>query len=156
MNAKEKTCCFAGNRMVKEEELEEVKAKIKQEMIKLIEKGVCSFVCSANLSFETAAALATIELREIYEEIKLMIVLPSEGQDKYWKEEDKEVLKNILHSANGIVYIYHDYIFKAMFKRDRCMVNMSQYCICYLKKSIGSTCYAAKYAKKKKIKVIYI
>lgn len=53
------------------------------------------------------------------------MVVVSEGQDKYWSEEDKIVFKNILNAANGIIYVYDEYIIEAMLKKDSCIVDMS-------------------------------
>ena len=43
-----------------------------------------------------------------------------------------------------------------MFERNRKLVDMSTYCICYLTKATGGTAYTVKYAKKKNLQIINI
>lgn len=65
------------------------------------------------------AALTIIGLRNIFPDIKLIMVLPGENQDKYWLPKDKILYKAVKASANKIVFTSEDYYAGCMHVRNR-------------------------------------
>lgn len=153
---KEKTCCFTGHRIIKEKEIDELKIRLEQEIINLIEKDVVFFVCGGALGFDTIAALTILKLKKVYKNIQLIMALPCKNQDKYWNEKDKIIYRNILSLADRIVYISDIYTRDCMLNRNRYMVNISYYCICYLRKNKSGTAYTISYAKNYNLKIIFL
>lgn len=153
---KEKTCCFTGHRTIKKEELGTLKEKLEKEIIKLIENDVKFFICGGALGFDTYAALSILELKNIYKNIELIIAAPCREQNKNWSEKDKIVYQNILESADKIIYVSNEYTNNCMLKRNRYMVDNSQYCISYLRKNRTGTSYTINYAEKQNLKIISI
>ncbi len=47
MNNKEKTCCFTGHRIIPESEYNSLKLRLKDEIIKLIDRGIVYFGAGA-------------------------------------------------------------------------------------------------------------
>lgn len=153
---KEKTCCFTGHRIIKEKEIDSVKIRLEQEIINLIEKDVVFFVCGGVLGFDMIAALTILKLKKVYKNIQLIMALPCKSQDKYWNEKDKIIYRNILSLADRIVYISDIYTRDCMLNRNRYMVNISYYCICYLRKNKSGTLQTVNYAKKQNLKIIFL
>lgn len=153
---KEKTCCFTGHRIIKEKEIDSVKIRLEQEIINLIEKDVVFFVCGGALGFDMIAALTILKLKKVYKNIQLIMALPCKNQDKYWNEKDKIIYRNILSLADRIVYISDIYTRDCMLNRNRYMVNISYYCICYLRKNKSGTAYTVNYAKELNLQIVFL
>ena len=121
----------------------------------MINKGVIYFGTGGALGFDTMAAQAVLELRNIYPKIKLILVLPCKTQTRGWSKHNKEVYENIKMACDKCVYISDEYTFDCMHKRNRHLVNYSNYCICYLTDySHGGTAYTIEYAKKNGLTII--
>lgn len=153
---REKTCCFTGHRYILENKKEEIKDKTKEEVIKLINKGVIYFGTGGAIGYDTIAAEIVLELKEIYSNIKLILILPCFDQTKGWKEEDIEKYCKIKKKADKVKVLSEMYYIGCMHARNRYMVDNSSYCICYCKKTSGGTFYTVNYALKNNINVIYI
>lgn len=93
MKFKEKTCCFTGHREIPQYDYECIRKKLRDVVEDLIEKGVVYIGVGGALGFDTMAALVILELKEIYENIRLILVLPCKNQCKNWK---KQMLKFII------------------------------------------------------------
>lgn len=153
---KDKTCCFTGHRSIPDNKKEEIKEVLKLEIIKLINQGVCFFGTGGALGFDTLVAHIVLELKEQYPHIKLILVLPCHNQTYRWKEQDVKTYENIKLKCDKYVYTSVDYDEQCMLKRNRHLINHSNYCICYLEKETGGTAYTVNYAKLKGLKIINI
>lgn len=153
---KEKTCCFTGHRHIPEDDLNIIKNKLKKEVIKLIDQGVCYFGAGGALGFDTIAAQTVLELKNDYPNIKLILVLPCKNQTYHWQEKDKKVFEDIKKRCDKYVYTSEEYNSQCMKKRNRHLVDNSSYCICYLTRDIGGTAYTVHYAQKKGLEIINI
>ncbi len=153
---REKTCCFTGHRYILENKKEEIKDKTKEEVIKLINKGVIYFGTGGAIGYDTIAAEIVLELKEIYSNIKLILILPCFDQTKGWKEKDIEKYSGIKKKADKVRVLSERYYIGCMHTRNRYMVDNSAYCICYCKKTSGGTFYTVNYALKNNTNVIYI
>jgi len=142
------TCCFTGHRNILEKEFLEIQKRLKIEIIKLIEQGVCYFGSGGAMGFDIMAAQAVIELKSIYKHIKLILVLPCKEHTINWKQKDNNKFDYIFKKADKIVYISEHYYKGCMHKRNRHLVENSGFCICYLTKTSGGTMYTADYAVK--------
>lgn len=127
---KEKTCCFTGHRIIKEKEIDDLKIRLEQEIINLIEKDVVFFVCGRALGFDTIVALTILKLKKVY--------------------------KNILSLSDRIICISDRYTSDCMLNRNRYMVNISYYCICYLRKNKSGTAYTVNYAKELNLQIVFL
>lgn len=151
---KEKTCCFTGHRSIPKEDYSIIKERLKKEIIKLIEQGVCYFGAGGALGFDTIAAQTVLELKEVYPNIKLILVLPCKNQTYRWQEKDKEIYEDIKRKCDKYVYISEEYSSQCMLKRNRHLVDNSNFCICYLTKKQGGTAYTVKYAHEEGLYIV--
>ncbi|MDO4362887.1 MAG: SLOG family protein [Clostridia bacterium] len=156
MNIKDKTCCFTGHRDISPYEYDLVFKNVKDEITHLVDKGVIYFGTGGALGFDTIAAQAVLEVREVRPEIKLILVLPCENQTKYWKQQDIDVYNDIKANADKVKILSPYYYNGCMQKRNRHLVDCSSTCICFLTKNEGGTAYTVDYAKEKGVKVINI
>ena len=147
-NLKEKTCCFTGHREITLP-VETIKYNLEKQLKRLISSGVIYYGAGGALGFDTLAALTIIKMRNIYPEIKLILVLPCKEQTKGWNSNDIEIYNYILNQADKVVYTSENYYPGCMHKRNRHLVDNSSHCICYLEKNTGGTAYTVNYAKEK-------
>ena len=147
-----KICCFAGHASVYNQD--NVKEKLKKEIINLIEKEkVTTFYSGGKGAFDWLCAYTVDELRKNYPFIKSYLVLAyiAKEKDKY-----NERISKIFDDT-----VYPD-IEKtpprfAIVKRNEWMINNSDFLIAYVDHSWGGAAKTLEYAKKKKhIKIINI
>jgi len=153
---KSKTCCFTGHRNLSESDILDIQQQLYIIIESLIKKGVIYYGCGGAIGFDTMAAETVLELKKIYPQVKLIMVLPCHDQDKYWSTKDKEKYVYINNQADKIVYTSKEYTSDCMLKRNRHLVDNSSYCICYLRNNTGGTAYTVSYAKSKKLNIIQI
>lgn len=156
MNFKNQTCCFTGHRYIAPQDIEAVYKTTKEVISMLASKGVKYFGTGGALGFDTIAAQAVLSVKNIYPEIKLILVLPCENQIKYWKQTDIDVYYDILAKADKVKYLSKRYYDGCMQKRNHHLVDCSSYCVCYLKKHTGGTAYTVSYAKSNNLKIINV
>lgn len=97
---KSKTCFFTGHRKIAQSKIEIVKAQLAENIEKMItEYGVNTFIDGGALGFDTIAAETVIEMREKYQNIKLVMYLPCYGQSKMWKESEQFRYRMVLSKA---------------------------------------------------------
>lgn len=150
------TCCFTGHRNLPQDKYEDIKESTRREVIKLINKGVRYFGAGGALGFDTLAAQVVLELKEIYPDIKLILVLPCYNQTAKWNREDIEMYELIKSQCDKFVYTSKEYDSQCMFRRNKHLVDNSNYCICYLKRLKGGTAFTVNYAKQNHLEIINI
>jgi len=136
---KSKTCFFTGHRKIAQSKIEIVKAQLADNIEKMItEYGVNTFIDGGALGFDTIAAETVIEMREKYQNIKLVMYLPCYGQSKMWKESEQFRYRMVLSKADKIIYITESvYTDDCMKLRNLKMIKDSSFCIafCLMQKS---------------------
>lgn len=153
---KDKTCCFTGHREIPERQRDDIYKVLKNEIISLIEKGYCYFGAGGALGFDTMAAQAVLELKQLYPHIRLILVLPCLEQTRGWSARDVAVYEDIKSSCDKYTYTSERYYSGCMHKRNRHLVDNSSACIAYLTSPSGGTAFTVDYARKHKLCVINI
>lgn len=151
---KQKICAFSGHRKI--ESTEEFQTKVKIEILKLIDNGVTVFLNGGALGFDMLCAKTVIELREIFKDIKLHLLLPCRDQSDRWSSFNRRMYEEILEKSNGIYYVSEKYEPGCMQKRNRILVDNCDCLLTYLAKSSGGTYYTVKYAEKTGKQIINI
>ena len=146
--------CFTGHRHIEKSDAFEIPARLKAILTELISKGARRFRAGGAIGFDTVAALCVLELKESYPEIKLELILPCRDQTRSWGERDRFVYDYILSRASTVEYVTDAYTPWCMHERNRRLVDGSQVCIAYLKRSEGGTAFTYSYALKKGLEVI--
>lgn len=151
MNKKNMTCCFTGHRQIPPSDYPKIKEQLEDTLTMLInDKGVKYFGVGGALGFDTLVAKVILKIKEYSPDIKLILVLPFKDQAKKWSNYDKQVYEQIKRQADKVVYT--DEYYKGnetYYKRNRHLVDFSDYCICYMISNSSGTGYTYNYALEK-------
>lgn len=153
---REKTCCFTGHRLIPAGEYVSLQWEVERVAEELIQKGVSRFVVGGALGFDTLAAEVILELREKYPSIRLHLILPCRGQEKYWSGLEKRRYRKVLARADQVDYIAEHYFNGCMQLRNQAMVEASAYCVAYCTRCTGGTAYTVRQARRMGSKVIFL
>jgi len=149
-------CCFTGHRVLSEAEQQNVLNTLNDKIQEIIDQGVTVFRNGGALGFDTLAALHILALKKKYPQIKLYMDLPHRGQAQHWTAEEQRVYEYILACADKVTYVSDTYRAGCMQKRNRYMVDRSDYVIAYVRKVRSGSYYTACYAESLEKNVIYL
>ena len=153
---KNQTCCFTGHRHLPKEKLPDIAKRLEAVMETLITQGVIYYGCGGAIGFDLLAGEIVLKLKKKYPQIKLIMVLPCVGQDKKWKQPDKDRYRTLLEACDKLVYVQQEYDDGCMRKRNRHLVDYSSVCVAYLVwQQSGSGCTVS-YAQSKRVSVINV
>ena len=152
---KSKIACFSGHRKLPLN-CDELRAKLKKEIIGLIERGVVFFGAGGALGFDMLAEETVLQLKEEYPHIRLILGLPCSPEQQTLKWNNKQRLKyyDILQSADKVRVLSPQYTSGCMLTRNRHLVDNSAYLICYLREKRGGTAYTVAYAEQQGLQII--
>ena len=154
MNRMEKAACFIGHRVIPVNEYEIIKEHLENEIINIINQGVCHFFTSAALGFDILAAQTVLKLKEIYPDIKLTLILHCETPTKSWSEKNIKKFNLILNNADNVEYMAKNYSTGCMYLRNQELIDNSSFFLCFSKSAFGKTAHAIDYAHRKGLTVI--
>lgn len=149
-------CCFTGHRNIFPEHTEKMPELLDGILEMLIDRGVTVFRAGGAVGFDTVAALKVIEKKKKYPDIKLHLILPCKNQSEKWNDLCKQTYLYTLSQADSITYTADEYTHGCMLKRNRQLVNGSQFCIAYCTTGEGGTAYTLNYAKGRGLRTINI
>ncbi len=161
-DSKRISCSFTGHRIISAAEKQSLLPRLKSTILYLVSLGVKEFHCGGAVGFDTLAASVVFDISRDHPDVKLILEIPYEKQSEKWSDTDKrfyEFLKSKAHEIN--VHSPNpkskDDAVKALFLRNRLMIDKSHYCVCYLKgdkSSKGGTAYTVNYAKLHDVQII--
>ena len=151
-----KTCCFSGHRILPAEALAAVAARTEAAILSAVRAGADVFVAGGALGFDMLAAETVLKLRQAHPEIALHLVLPCRDQADRWPAEQQRRYRAILNAADHVEWIAEAYFNGCMQKRNRAMVDRSDFLICYITHAGGGTDYTVRYALKKGVKTVNV
>ncbi|GHV46539.1 hypothetical protein FACS189499_01950 [Clostridia bacterium] len=149
---KEKTACFSGHRDVKPTPL--LIAATERAMDLAVSCGVNTFVCGGAAGFDTIAAMAVIESREIFGFTRLILVLPFRKTSGVSRE-----YLHVLDSADEVICLSDNYYDGCMRARNAKMIEMSGYLIAHCvpeKLRSSGTGQTIRMAEKAGLKISYV
>lgn len=146
--------CFTGHRELPDEQIADLRIRLRETVERLIGAGVREFRAGGALGFDTLAAMTVLELKEKYPEITLVLILPCRDQDKGWSTENKHRYEEIKERADEVRVLSEQYYRGCMFVRNRALADGSDYCIAYLTSNAGGTAMTVNYAKKQNLEII--
>ena len=160
----EQTCCFTGHRPkklpFKSNEADERCVKLKEilcnEIQKLItEKGVNHFISGMAIGTDIICAEIVLDMKKEYD-IVLECAIPCRNQNEKWNKKQKERYSNLIHQADIVTCLQEEYTRGCMQKRNKYMVDNSQYVIAVWDGSKSGTFNTLKYARKLKRNIMVI
>ena len=150
-------CCLTGHRQLpnSEKEREKLKNNLRKAIAYLVKREVTIFYTGGAQGFDTLAAMTVLEMKALFPEIRLHLVLPCPNQTQEWKPEEIALYEQIREHADEVSIISPDYTDDCMKKRNYYMVDHSCACVYYLTKTVRSgTMQTVNYARKKGCRMI--
>ena len=139
--------CFTGHRRIPPSLMPEIRGALRRAILDVRESGIRYFLCGGALGFDTAAAQEVLALRSSScPDIRLVMVLPCVGQDRYWNAGQRAVYSRIISDADDKIFLSDHYFPGCMQNRNRYMVDHSSLCICLWSGTSGGTSYTVGYA----------
>lgn len=145
---KEQSVAFTGHRSVPKEKVEEVRKRLRAKLRLLYQLGFRYFISGMALGFDMIAAEEVIRLKEELSEIRLIVVVPYEGQSERWSPYQKERHKSIMEKADKVEVLSQGYFNGVFLKRNDFMLSKACGLIAYFDgKPKGGTFYTCRKAK---------
>lgn len=160
----EKVCSFTGYRPSKLPFLTDKKSEkyrllrelLKAEIIGLAKKNITFFQTGMARGIDLLCGEIVLELRREFD-VHLFCAIPCKNQCRGWSGADVEAYNRLLSAASGVTYITSEnYRDGCMMKRNRFLVDTSQYILAVYDGQRGGTMSTINYAKKKKRTIIII
>lgn len=158
MNENYGKCCFTGYRpqkfpfKLKKTDSEYVKFEdaLFEQILSLASENCRTFYCGMAMGFDIISAEMVLSVKKAFKEpLKLICVLPFEGQGDSFTDEWKKRFYSILEKADEIEILnknYHNGCYQA---RNKFMVDSSDYVITWYDGKSGGTRNTIDYALKK-------
>ena len=149
-----KSCCFTGHRIIKV--TPEFVSRLRNTIIDLYKQGATEFINGAALGFDQFSAKVVIELKEVYPNIKLHLLLPcpAEEQSKSWNKAQVDRYLRLLHEADSVTVLSEHYTDDCMKRRNMRLVELADCCVCYCNNRRSGTGQTVRFAENKGIPVI--
>lgn len=132
----EKVCCFTGHRPQSLpcgfDETHPACLKIRRQLRRLIvglieKKDVTHFISSAALGVDMWAMELVLELKDEYPDITLEAAVPCRSQSNRWKRDARIRYRELLSECDEVTILQEQYTSDCMLKRNRYMVDKSDY-----------------------------
>ncbi len=140
-----KACAFTGHREIGKDFSA---GRMLDYIEKTIQEGVEIFYNGGARGFDLLSAEAILMMKGKYPQIKLIICIPHEGQEKYYSPEEKGRYYSIIKRADEIVTLSKWYYKGCMQNRNKYMVDRSDVLITYCKEEKGGTANTVNYCKR--------
>lgn len=149
----QRICCFTGHRIIPQPELRPLADRLRETIIKLADDGIRIFRAGGAMGFDTLAAMSVLDLRDEYG-LRLDLILPCYNQTRGWPERDVKYYRYILSHCDSVRYISDVYTRDCMLERNRQLVNGSEVCVAYCRRSSGGSAFTATYAMRQGVRLI--
>ncbi len=125
--------CFTGHRDLSVSEADIITERILRLIPRLINRGLKNIYAGGAIGTDTAAALAILKAKESFPELRLNLILPCQGQESSWNDEQKKIYRDIKDKADSVRVLSPVYYNGCMQMRNREMLERSDLCIAYLR-----------------------
>ena len=166
MNTKSicKTCAFTGYRPSKmpwgydetDARCVEFRFRLREALEYLIGQGYTDFMSGGALGFDQMAAEIVLSLREKYPWVRLIMVIPFDGQADKWSREQRGRWLEIIEASDRVIRISHEYDKGVFFKRNHYLVENADLLLAAFDGQPGGTAGTVAYAKRHGVRVVRI
>lgn len=145
---KAQSVCFSGHRLIQQGKRKALKQELRTEIAKAYARGVRNFYCGMALGFDTLAATAALSLQCELPGMRVIAVIPFQGQADRWMEADRELYEDILANVDETVVLSRRYYDGCLLRRNDYMLERSGGVIAYFDgQPKGGTYYTCKKAR---------
>ncbi|MGI6172557.1 MAG: SLOG family protein [Christensenellales bacterium] len=130
-----------------------LKKRIADCIEELISEGFTEFSSGGALGCDMFAAEAVLAAKKTHPGIRLIMVLPHDGQAEKWSAQQKRRHERLLQGADGVVSISPTYTKACMFQRNRRLVDNADLLVAIYDGQAGGTRMTVEYAKKSGVPV---
>ena len=159
-----KTCAFTGYRPSKmpwgydetDARCAEFRFRLREALEYLIGQGYTDFLSGGALGFDQMAARIVLSLRDKYPWVRLIMVIPFDGQADKWSQEQHRRWLEIIEASDKVIHLSHSYDKGVFFRRNHYMVNHADLLLAAYDGQPGGTAGTIAYAKRHGVRVTYI
>lgn len=112
-------------------------------------RGFRTFLSGMAIGFDLAAAETVLSLKSELPDIRLVCVIPFDGQERGFAADDRERFARIVAEADGTIILAKRYAPDVYYRRNDFLVDNSSAVIAYCDGSRSGTLYTLKRARKK-------
>jgi len=152
---KDTTCFFTGHREIPKNRYDDIFNQTTALIQLVYREGIKDFVCGGAIGFDTLAAKAVLELRELLD-IRLHLVLPCADQSVYFSPTQKADYEYIIENCDSCEILFDHYVRGCMHARNRKMVEMSTACIAFCQKTSGGAAFTVKQAISNNLPIYFV
>lgn len=156
-----KACAFTGYRPSKmpwgydetDARCAEFRFRLRESLEYLIGQGYTDFLSGGALGFDQMAARIVLSLREKYPWIRLIMVIPFDGQADRWTEDQRRQWLDIIETSDKVIHISHSYDKGVFFRRNHYLVEHADLLLAAYDGQPGGTASTIAYAKRHGVRV---
>lgn len=157
-----KTCAFTGYRPSKmpwgydetDARCVEFRFRLREALEYLIGQGYTDFLSGGALGFDQMAAEIVLSLREKYPWVRLVMVIPFDGQADKWSREQRGRWLEIIEASDRVIRISHAYDKGVFFRRNHYLVENANLLLAAYDGQPGGTAGTVAYAKRHGVRVV--
>lgn len=131
----------------------EFKFRLRESLEYLICKGYVDFLCGGALGFDLMAAEIVLSLRESYPWVRLIMVIPFDGQADRWPEDQRRRWLAAIEASDRVIRISHDYDRGVFFRRNHYLVEQADLLLAAFDGQPGGTAGTIAYARRHGVRV---
>ena len=102
---KANSVAFSGHRTIAEDRKDEIRKKLRGKIRLLYAMGITNFYCGMALGFDMLAAEEVISLKVELPNLKLIAVIPYDGQNDRWSAREQDRYLDILDKADDAILL---------------------------------------------------
>ena len=151
-----KACAFTGYRPSKmpwgydetDARCVEFRFRLREALEYLIGQGYTDFMSGGALGFDQMASEMVLSLREKYPWVRLIMVIPFDGQADKWSREQRGRWLEIIEASDRVIRISHEYDKGVFFKRNHYLVENADLLLAAFDGQPGGTAGTVAYARR--------
>lgn len=126
---------------------------IQQEILSLIQNGITTFCIGMATGIDTWIGEMIVRLKNDYPELQLVGVIPFQGHDHSWSEQDKIRCEQLKKCCDVVILLAQSFEKDSYRKRNQFMIDMSSYLLAVvdLEQKRSGSCMTVNMARKKGI-----
>ena len=134
----------------------EFRFRLREALEYLIGQGYTDFMSGGALGFDQMAAEIVLSLREKYPWVRLVMVIPFDGQADKWSREQRGRWLEIIEASDKVIHISHAYDKGVFFRRNHYLVENANLLLAAYDGQPGGTAGTVAYAKRHGVRVVRI